>query len=290
MAEIVDVRSKSDGQTNLEVGTDTGNDSETLTINLSQDVYSMVVLLIETDAFDQLSSCDRILMYILALFSAFMQISGAALLVMEGSQSGNFSQIQSNIKLYDNEDAIENQTPFYEGILDEESGINADFDFAALLIRLVAFGVLSSYLAQDLSSIIDYFMIIKSAKHKIHMSAMMFFQSSVTLLIMSQASSLIMNQPDVIDVLQVGVGLVILLEMDNYLYQAISTYTNYTNDDLFVYKIKMSDAWCGCRCGGNNKCKPFTVKLSFVVGFLIVMQVITGGLMVAFYNLWAKED
>eukprot|EP01084_Bolivina_argentea_P150704 263162_1 len=134
------------------------NYSEDKVIILSKDIYSMIVLLIETDSFSKISFINKTLIMLIVLFSAFTQLSGVILLNLEGGSSYfNLTSDEISLRYIDGKQ--------WSGMLIQTHYFS--FTPSNFIIRLVAFGVLAAYLSQDVSSIVDYCTIITTAKRKI---------------------------------------------------------------------------------------------------------------------------
>lgn len=205
------------------------SDDYQIEIHIPQDIYSLLVSLIEREELYKYTKSERIWFYTLASFSGFTQLCSLLFLYIEGINSNWYSEHEEYVTIDGKQSSM---TILYGSAYFQE--YNQKISNSQYIWQVLALFVLLSYELPVVKSFVDILVLLKHVKNLKIFIFYILLQFTLNIGTLILAGVLMLAQKDIIEVFSIGIGLIILLEVDDYIYSAVNTSVN---SDIFVFKL-----------------------------------------------------
>eukprot|EP01084_Bolivina_argentea_P173042 299710_1 len=222
-------------------------DKDEIYFTMNKDIYNFFCLMVDYDNFKDLSIGNKISLTVFATFSFLTQLVGVIFIIVtrfsdQLTDLSTFGTINcANINYSSSFNVTGTNFNGKECSITEEWYGAQAVTSAEWAARFIAISILLCFINANITSAVRYSLILSKKKKKyakLLWSSLVIFQllvvgSSVHVIVL-----LIQYAISIIDILSVGIGFIILMEIDDVMYNAVININPYQNgDDIFKFKF-----------------------------------------------------
>ena len=205
---------------------------------LDKDIYNFYLLLREREDYHHLSSQERFKVKFLVALSLFIQLGAAILLFIIDYNLNDMTETTINCNNPNNiqyNDCVITENK-YDVIYENK------MDFINYFARILAIMLIVCYMYPNITSIpINSIKLLQTKSPSWFLLTV--FQIILLTVVMSQVTQMVYKSTSILEVLSSGIGFIIILEVDSYLYDTAYAirYDNFYSNSLFQVHLNSMD-------------------------------------------------